>query len=528
MRISESQWITIENISQKWFSNHDAPISDFHLQGITNELASFFSAKIKNFDKLDNSLWIYRVEFPEIHLRYFDEEILLTVVADPLSAPNQFQKIKDTLQERGASSKISLILVLGNGDALRELAKKTSIQIVVIDEKDCINILLSTDSKQVFCNLVASRVSVLVLQPYQTRGKVRNRMFYGRQDEINRLKNNLSSNFAIYGGRLIGKSSLLHQIEQEFILDESLAYKVCSITAQSSSPVEVCRIILKKLGIPTSTHRSIGTFERLMREYLETSTRRFLILIDEVDDLIAQDEQEEHQLFEIFHNLSNDYGERCRFIFAGYRDLARHCMDSQSRFRNFVETIKLGNLSPVYAKQLIEEPLCRELGFKFEDDSLIENIVGITGCHPNYIQVFCKELSEYLEKQKRRKIQPKDIESTFEDPEFRSRIVETFYVNFSPLQKLITILIIIENVNGITLPNIIKLLKEYEPNIVVEIPTVYSEIRQLEMSFILEQDGANYRFLHKLFPQMLESREDLYSLADILMEELKGVNNASS
>jgi hypothetical protein len=521
LKLPENQWLALESISQKWFGIHDRPLTDYLAQGIVSELAPFWSAEIKNFDRIDFGLWMYRLRFPNVHLRYFDEDVFLIVITDPQSAPNQFEIIKRSLIEKGVQARVSLVLVLGNGEQVRELAKKESIQIIVIDEYDSIDILLSDNSKHTFCTLAASRISIKILQPYQTRGKVRNRMFYGRQEEINRLKNNLSSNFAIYGGRLIGKSSLLHQIEQEFVQDENLGYKASSITAQVTSPVEVCRTILKDLGIPTATHRTIGTFERLMRDYLEPSHRKVVVLIDEIDDLIAQDEHNEYQLFETFHNLSNDYGERCRFIFAGYRDLARHCMDSNTRFRNFVETIKLGNLSELHAKLLIEDPLVNELGFKFDDGALVDRIVQITGCHPNYIQVFCKELSEYLDG-KRRKILYDDIDVIFENDEFRSRIVETFYVNFSPIQQLITILVILENLEEFSLPDAIKLMNQYESKLHLDISRVYIEIRQLEMSFVVEQVGPKYRFAHKLFPQMLESREDLYGLADIIIKQLKG------
>ncbi len=521
LKLPESQWLTTENISQKAFGIHDAPLADHLAQGIVNDLVPFWSAEVRNFERIDYGLWMYRLRFPDIHLRFFDEDVYLAVIADPQSAPNQFETIKRTLYEKGVQAKISLVLVLGNGEQVRELAKNVSVQIIVLDQRDCVDILISTNSKQTFCGLIASRVSILILQPYQTRGKVRDRMFYGRHEEINRLKNNLSSNFAIYGARLIGKSSLLHRIEAEFKQDKELDYKVSSITAQNTSPVEACRTILKELGIPTATHRTIGTFERLMRDYLESSQRKVIILIDEADDLIVQDEDGRDLLFETFHNLSNDYGERCRFVFAGYRELARQCMDSNSRFRNFVETIKLGNLGEKYAKLLIEEPLTKELGFKFEDDSIVDQIVRMTGCHPNYIQVFCKELSEYLDG-KKRKIQHDDLQTIFEYSEFRARILETFYVNFSPIQKLIAIVVILEKLEEFSLPDVMKLMNQYEFKVDVNISQVYMELRQLEMSFILEQEGSKYKFVHKLFPEMLESREDLYSLADIAVSEWKG------
>jgi hypothetical protein len=236
-----------------------------------------------------------------------------------------------------------------------------------------------------------------------------------------------------------------------------------------------------------------------------------------VDDLIGLDEEEGFQMLEAFHNLNSDYGERCRFIFAGYRDLARHCMDSTSRFRNFAEPIRLGNLDPPSARRLIEEPMLEELGFRFESDSLVEEILEMTAGHPNYIQVFCKELTEHLERQQRRRVRQDDIEYIFQNPDFRGRVVETFYINFSSLQQLIVALILLEELDNFSLTKVLELLAEYGVN-GVELADTYKELRQLEMSFVIEQRGIQYRFIHQLFPQMLRQSVNLESLAFHLLD----------
>ncbi|TEU17009.1 MAG: ATP-binding protein, partial [Anaerolineales bacterium] len=425
LKISLDQWTKIEAMTQKWASLYDNPDFGHLVQPLVQDLSAFFGCKTRSFSVplKDMGLWDFRLLFPDIHLNYFDDEIHMIVVTDSRAGPNEFAAVKDIIHKNDATMKVTLLLVLGNGDQLRELAKTSSIEIVVLDEDDCREIMLSPNSKRMFCHRVARRISVQALQPYQTQGKVRSRMFYGRHDEIKRLKSNLSNSFAIYGGRLIGKSSLLHQIDQEFEHGETGGYRVCSITAQAfTSSVEACRALLKELDIPTAKHRSVLTFERLMRDYLLSHTGRVLILVDEVDDLIVLDGRDNYQMFEAFHNLNNDFGERCRFVFAGYRDLARQCMDSKSRFRNFAEPIRLGNLDPVSARLLIEEPMCEELGFRFESDDLVEKILEMTAGHPNYIQVFCKELTEYLERQQRRRVREHDIEYTYHNADFRDRV----------------------------------------------------------------------------------------------------------
>jgi hypothetical protein len=521
LHITQSQWARIERLSQRWASLYENPGLEHYVQPLVQDLSEFIGCRIQSFPLRergsDSDLWDFRLFFPDIHLNFFDDEIHMIVVTDSRAGPNEFRMIKEMIHKNEAAMKVTLVLVLGRNDQLRESAKASSMEIVVVDEDDCKAIILSPNSRRVFCHRVARRISVKALQPYQTQGKVRNRMFYGRQDEVKRVKSNLSSSFAIYGGRLIGKSSLLHQIGQEF--EQYEEYQICSITAQAlKSPVEVCRLILKKLHIPTATHRSILTFERLMRDNLASHTKRVLMLVDEVDDLIALDESEDYQIFETFHNLNSDFGERCRFIFAGYRDLARHCMDSKSRFRNFAEPIRLGNLDPLSARLLIEEPMCEELGFRFESDDLVDRILDMTAGHPNYIQVFCKELSESLEKQQRWRVRLADIEQTFHNPDFRARVIETFYVNFSTLQKLITALVVLEEFDEFGLPRVVKLLRGYGLEMGSE--DVYKALRQLEMSFIIEQTRTQYHFIHRLFPEILRKSVSLDSLIDVLLLEL--------
>ena len=517
LKISNDQWARIESLAHQWALLYDTPGLEHPVQPLVQEMATVIGGKIQSFPLREGILWDFRLFFPDIHLRFFDEEIHLILVTDSRAGPNEFATIKEVIRKHGATMKVTLLMILGNGEQLREMAKTSSIEIVVLDEDDCKAIILSSDSRRTFCHRVARRISVKALQPYQTQGKVRSRMFYGRQEEIKRVKSNLSSSFAIYGGRLVGKSSLLHQTGQEFRKDE--VYRVCSITAQGfTSSTEVCRAILKELNVPTASHRSVLTFERLMRDNLASHSKRLLILIDEVDDLVALDESDQYRMFEAFHNLNSDFGERCRFIFAGYRDLARQCMDSNSRFRNFAEPIRLGNLDPVSARLLIEEPMCEEMGFRFESDDLVDRILNMTAGHPNYIQIFCKELSELLERQQRWRIRESDIEHTFHNPDFRARVIETFYVNFSTLQKLITALVVLEGIDEFDLPQVVKLLRSY--GLRTSLEDVYRELRQLEMSFITEQAGAQYHFIHRLFPEMLRESTDLDALIDVLLPEL--------
>lgn len=515
LRLSDSQWSTIESISHKWASIHDTPSTDYPIPGIVQELVSFWGSKIDNFSKQKSGLWSFQTTFPDMHLYYFDKDVNLVVITETGSEENQFRAALEILSSKGAALKISIVLVLGDGNRFRDLAKESKIDIVVLDEKDCRDIILSPHSVQTFCHQVAGRIPVQTIQPYQTEGPVRARMFYGRDDELKRVRNNMLSNFTIYGGRLVGKSSLLLQIHKIFSADDG--YRVCILKAQKLPIVELCRNMLKSLNIPTANYRNnLLTFERLMRDYLSSNTKRILFLLDEMDDVIEEDAKDEFSFFNTMHNLQ---GENCRFFITGYRQLATHCMNREARLFNFGERILLGSLSSHTARRLIEEPLCNEMGFRFEDDALIEQIIETTGGHPNYIQVFCKVLSESLDDQKRRKITQGDVSTTFENSIFRSKVIDTFHVNFSQLQKLITIFMILDGKTELDLTDITDMIEQY--GILVDTADVYMQLRQLELSFIIEQVEEKYRFINKLFPETLEKRLDLIKFADRIMKEMQ-------
>ena len=192
-------------------------------------------------------------------------------------------------------------------------------------------------------------------------------------------------------------------------------------------------------------------------------------------------------------------------------------MDGSSRFRNFAEQIRLGNLDPGSARRLIKEPMLDELGFRFESEELVEEILRMTAGHPNYIQLFCRELTEYLERQQRRRVRQDDVDYIFQNPDFRGRVVETFYVNFSSLQRFIVALVLLEKLEDFSLTRVLELLSGYGLN-GIHLADVYKELRQLEMSFVIEQRGTQYRFIHHLFPQLLRESVDLESLAFHLVD----------
>jgi Cdc6-like AAA superfamily ATPase len=142
-------------------------------------------------------------------------------------------------------------------------------------------------------------------------------MFFGRDYEMKAIMRTIQArSFAIVGGRKIGKTSVLTKVQElmeqtsdlsAFYLDcqhltnyqeffSSLALK-CQVQIGSTSPDELRRVMV-----------------RLRRQH---GGDVIVLLLDEVDNLLAFDMQQQVHLFRMFRALSQEG--LCRFVFCGER-----------------------------------------------------------------------------------------------------------------------------------------------------------------------------------------------------------------
>jgi len=78
-------------------------------------------------------------------------------------------------------------------------------------------------------------------------------------------------------------------------------------------------------------------------------------------------------------------------------------------------------------------------------------------------------------------------------------------------------LVVLEEKREFGLPEVMESLLGFD--LAVDVGDVYKELRQLEMSFIIELVGDRYHFVHRLFPETLRKSVDLYHLVDLLLQK---------
>jgi hypothetical protein len=235
-------------------------------------------------------------------------------------------------------------------------------------------------------------------------------MFYGRVVEREAIIDPMGSCF-IYGGRQLGKTALLRDVERSFHAPQegkiALWIDLKNSGIGMERPIdEIWQILItefKKLEVlPTNLPDHTGTDRllELIREWLEKDDRRrILLLLDEADRFLASDGKEEFIRVARIKGLMDRTNRRFKVLFAGLHNVQRTTKQENHPLAHYGDPLCIGPLLANgewrAARALVEEPLA-SLGFRFESPDLVTRILSQTNYYPNLIQLYCTQLLRHI------------------------------------------------------------------------------------------------------------------------------------
>jgi hypothetical protein len=283
-------------------------------------------------------------------------------------------------------------------------------------------------------------------------------MRFGRESDIASLVEPRGAAL-VYGGRQLGKTTLLTAAVQEFKKRDPLhnhAYYVAMdgvfqfVTERNIQLKQrlfdllVSRLVEDKVLIITSSNSHLDSEERLRHEFLRAGSSKVLFCLDEIDPVLNKDAATNFELVRSLKALVNDPHHRFRVVFAG--------LNNVNRFRDYpnVPLEQLGSplsvsiLNSQEARSLILQPLSA-LGYIFSEPELVDRIMAFTNRHPSLLHIFCSELVEQLGKERSRSngtrtILQTDIENIENNSEVRKLSGDRFDMTLN-LDKRYTIVI---------------------------------------------------------------------------------------
>ncbi|WGO96557.1 hypothetical protein QFX18_10905 [Saccharophagus degradans] len=242
-------------------------------------------------------------------------------------------------------------------------------------------------------------------------------MRYGRSRQIDQLLRMENGAAIVYGGRQLGKSTILQEVQHRFrdhqqnkyafysMLDRDLKARI-DITPEAHNKAR--RLIWESMYyelfvqnglIPKSqTGLSIDDCMQAVKQtIIQRKDCAFIVIFDEIDPILNVDSHYDFSIFRGLRDLVAHHEVMGRFkvIIGGLENVKRFENSPNYPLTQMGSTTPVEILPAQEAIHLVKEPLLAA-GYRFENDSAVNRILAVTNRHPGLIQVFCHELIDYL------------------------------------------------------------------------------------------------------------------------------------
>lgn len=404
--------------------------------------------------------------------------------------------------------------------SLAHLLRQATHDFIVLDGSAVRRLLAARDSSRALVEIILSQVDLTVVSPYVTSGPVPANMFFGREAELKTIVRTVrDTNFAIVGGRKIGKTSILARVFQ--LLQEAPEYHPLYLDCQAvHSYTDFCEAVdtMWRITVPTPTP------EGFRRMATDLPTRypapTVVMLFDEIDGLLAYDLAQGEPLFRIFRALSHEVP--IRFVFCGEKVLNHALHNPHLAFFNFCNRMVLSYLTREEARRVVVDPM-QEMGITLEEDGdLASRIIDYAACHPNMVQYLCQKLIERINRRRERLIRASDVQAIGESAEFAEYFAEVLWGSTTPLERLITLLML--EYPTVTLDEMAQVL--HTSNLVVPTDRLDQAFEGLTLYSILRREGARYTFTVPALANVLRRGQDAQSTLATYLQELQALYGA--
>ena len=399
--------------------------------------------------------------------------------------------------------------------------------------------------------------------PYSAEGTyVPREMFFGRQRELISLRA-VKSLAILYGGRRLGKSSLLAKIErEESTVSGSLAIYI-PMDRDYAGNDHVLFGWRKLAGALASRNvieavpSGINDWKEI-REWVEKKLvddgqkiKSCYLLFDEADNIMAHELDLAEgatgfirSLQQTAENIHSKF--HLRFVIAGLHNLARMTTESNSALGK-AETIALEPFSSdddiLRGVELVTKPMAA-LGFFFGPGSedLPLRILSICNFYPAFIQIYCRKLLEHMYNKRGTReayafISVDDLEAVERDHDLLTELQQKFSWTLDLDKRYKAIALILADFyytdvesgknEGLSVSDIRTWCEVLVPNHFVGLSSGAYEglLDEMKKLNVLEKHGSRYRLRNPSIATLIGDRQrielQLKSLADATPEKAR-------
>lgn len=436
---------------------------------------------------------------------------------------DDLRDIKRILVTKLPESYNNVLVILNNDNSeqieetkilLKRAGHTLACDFIPLTKEQIKQIITSPEPRSALRQFIMSQVDLITASPYVLSGPTPTEMFFGREQELREIADNVSqTSYALVGGRRMGKTSVLKRLERARLLakDYHPLYLDCSITASEAEFIEA--LIYDKAWFKEPPNNRPNSFINLL-----PNGKPLVILLDEIDKIVLPDQQAGYPLLLTFRALANNG--RCRFVFSGEQALRDELNNPDSPLFNFAEEYLIGRLDKQAVEELVTRPM-KQLEIELIDEpALVQKVWDFTSGHPNIVQRLCQQIIIHLSQRQDRQLQTHDIETIITDPDFLRRdFLNVYWERATALERLCC-LIMATNHHDWTLTTVHDAF--VKKNIAVELNQVDKALERLvDLRNILRRTTEGYAFAVTAFPEVIGKTARLEELIALNLESFR-------
>ncbi|MGE8303329.1 MAG: hypothetical protein ACN6PW_02620 [Pseudomonas kermanshahensis] len=313
-------------------------------------------------------------------------------------------------------------------------------------------------------------------------------MRYGRQSDIKSLITMRNGAAMIFGGRQLGKTTLLNETQRCFhnpeqhrhaflhqmdgnldranLSGDELDKHRKNVWGKIYGDAVTSGMIKPSYGLDTA-----GMVAALSDYFRKDNPDSLMVCLDEIDPILGLDAANGFRIFRELSGLVNNSNGRFKVVIAGLENVRRFADAPNYPLHQLGSAIQVSIMSPAEALQLIREPL-GYLGYEFDSPLLMNRILVETNRHPGLIHIVCHELIQTLSARHDQRIgsttvTADDIEQIRKDPLIRQLICDRFDItlNLDLRYKLIAYSLIAQSTSSFSPSRAKAIVEEWAPQL---------------------------------------------------------------
>ena len=371
--------------------------------------------------------------------------------------------------------------------------------IIPLGREDVRRVTLARDPLRVLRRLVLSQIDLVTVSPFVITGPASETMFFGRETELREIKEqSTTTNYAVIGGRRIGKTSILKRLEHVRLRAAGFRalYHDCSFTPTQAELMQA--IAADRTWFPEPPASALASFAEIIQALGDD--KPLVILLDEADKLIVPDQAAGYPLFNTLRAMAN--ADRCRFVLSGEQALRAELTNPDSPLYNFADEMLVGRLDFRAVEELITQPI-KQLEIELEDEAeMVQHIWDFTSGHPNVVQRLCQRLIVRLNERGDRRLTLDDVETMVADPDFlRKDFLNIYWERATALERLCSLVMAADD-RVRTLTAVYHVLTDCGLQVTLNQADDALE-RLVDLRNILERTAEGYDFAVSAFPEVI-------------------------